>query len=226
MGWIISQAMVQHCENLRYSQGQVAGSLAGTCWAGAQSAPSSGNPTPQAYLSPDKMKAFSRLSRSGMTCKLLTDGHGEALLMSFLAASRVRTLAARGVVPELPVSGPGSGGISLASFAKWDHDSRSWKTRQCSLLGDSTEFSETWPRTGYMCGGRAYELPTSVPRTSASGCSSSSLLPTPTTQHAAVDTRDPHRRVEMGKQIELSDAVRMLPTPRATDCCSASWRSN
>ena len=36
----------------------------------------------------------------------------------------------------------------------------------------SIEFSETWPRTGYMRGGRAYELPTSVPRISVSGCSS------------------------------------------------------
>ena len=94
-----------------------------------------------------------------------------------------------------------------------------WVTNQADLFSDLgwEPYSATWPRSGFMCGGRAYELPMSVPRTSASGCSSSLLLPTPTTQHVAVDTRDPHRRVEMGKQIELSDAVRMLPTPRATD---------
>ena len=86
------------------------------------------------------------------------------------------------------------------------------------VLGDLAEdgLHARWTRT---------ELPTSVPRIGESGCSSSLLLPTPTTQHAAVDTRDPHRRVEMGKQIELSDAVRMLPTSRATDGTEADRTS-
>lgn len=109
-----------------------------------------------------------------------------------------------------------SGQMSGRRFADYDPDTRSWRMWPATGLWGSIEFSETWPRTGFMCGGRAYELPTSEHRTNGSECSSS-LLPTPTTQHAAVDTRDPWRRVEMGKQIELSDAVKMLPTPRASD---------
>jgi len=44
------------------------------------------------------------------------------------------------------------------SFAKFDHASLSWKTRQCSLLGGLEEFSETWPEWGWMRGGECSEL--------------------------------------------------------------------
>jgi hypothetical protein len=67
-----------------------------TCSDGEPSAPSSENPTPQAYLSPDRMTAFCRLSRFGMTFAPLTDGLGAELLMWFLEASRARTSAQQG----------------------------------------------------------------------------------------------------------------------------------
>ena len=73
MSWLFSQALVEE-----YSEG--------ISLDGAQSAQSSGKPTQQAYCAPDKMTAFSRLSRFGMTYKPLTATHGEALLMSYLAA--------------------------------------------------------------------------------------------------------------------------------------------
>jgi hypothetical protein len=44
-------------------------------------------------------------------------------------------------------------------------------------LWGSIEYSQTLPKTGYMSGGRLYELPTSATATDANGCSS--LLPTP-----------------------------------------------
>lgn len=54
-----------------------------------------------------------------------------------------------------------------------------WVTDQADLFSDLgwERFSGTWPRSGYMCDGRAYELPTSVPATDGNGCSS--LFPTP-----------------------------------------------
>lgn len=59
---------------------------------------------------------------------------------------------------------PGSGadyGLRCAeSFAKYDRDSRLWKTYQPSLLGDLIEFSETWPTWGTMRGGACWELMT------------------------------------------------------------------
>jgi hypothetical protein len=55
----------------------------------------SGNPTQQAYCSPDKMTECSRLSRYGMTYKPLTEDRGEELLMSYLAAFHARHLRSR-----------------------------------------------------------------------------------------------------------------------------------
>jgi len=77
MSWLFSQALVEE-----YSE---ASSLDG-----AQSAQSSGSHTQQAYCAPDKMTAFSRLSRFGMTYKVLEESHGEALLMSYLEAFRAK----------------------------------------------------------------------------------------------------------------------------------------
>ena len=83
MSWLFSQALVEE-----YSE---ASSLDG-----AQSAQLSGKPTQQAYCAPDKMTAFSRLSRFGMTYKPLTATHGQALLMSYLAAFHAKTSQPRG----------------------------------------------------------------------------------------------------------------------------------
>jgi hypothetical protein len=83
MSWLFSQALVA-----AYS--------ADTSSAGEPSAPSNGNPIPQAYCAPDKMTAFSRLSRFGMTYAPLTATHGEAVLTSYLAAFPVRTSAPLG----------------------------------------------------------------------------------------------------------------------------------
>ena len=73
MSWLYSRALVE-----AFSEAN--------CLDGEQSVPSSGNPTPQAYLPPDRMTAFSRPSRFGMTFAPLTADIGEALLTSYLAA--------------------------------------------------------------------------------------------------------------------------------------------
>jgi hypothetical protein len=73
-----------------YSQALVAAYSAANCSAGAPSAPSSGTPTPQAYLSPDRMTAFSRLSRFGMTFAPLTERLGADVLTWFLAGFPAR----------------------------------------------------------------------------------------------------------------------------------------
>ena len=78
MSWLFSRALVAEY-------------LADICSDGEPSAPSSGNPIQQAYLSHGKTTDFSRISRFGMTFKPLTDAHGEALLTSYLAASLART---------------------------------------------------------------------------------------------------------------------------------------
>lgn len=104
----------------------------------------------------------------------------ELPLTSSAAGSRVRTLAmrepGRGLMARVAAFGPKCAGW-LASF---DPSSFSWRTSQLSLteiggLGLAV-FSETWPRSGLMRSGIAYQLPQLAPLTSGIGSGS---WPTP-----------------------------------------------
>jgi hypothetical protein len=146
MSWLFSQALVEaYSEDISLD--------------GEQSAPLNGNPTQQAYLSPDKMTDFSRLSRFGMTFKPLTADRGEDLLMSYLEDFHVKTSAAPGAEPESQVRDQECGNTWLASLAKYDHVTSMWKTAQCSLLEDLEQSLETWPRWGLMRNGECWEQP-------------------------------------------------------------------
>ena len=78
MSWLFSQALVEEY-------------LGDTSLDGEQSAPLSGSNTQLAYCAPDKMMAFSRLSRFGMTYKPLTANLGEELLTLYLEGFHART---------------------------------------------------------------------------------------------------------------------------------------
>jgi hypothetical protein len=143
MSWLFSQALVEE-----YSE---ANSLDG-----AQSAQSSGSHTQQAYCAPDKMTAFSRLSRFGMTYKPLMESHGQALLMSYLAAFPAKTFPQRGGGEGLMAKDQECGEKWHGSFTKFSPDSSSWKTHQFSLLEGLEEFSETWPKWGLMRNGECW----------------------------------------------------------------------
>ena len=140
-----------------YSQALVAEYLGENFLDGEQSAPLNGNPIQQAYCAPDKMTGFSRISRFGMTFKPLTEDLGKELLTLYLADFHAKTLAQQEKAWELTESDQGCGEKWRASFTKYDPDSSSWKTHQCSLLGDLDEFSETWPQWGLMRDGECWE---------------------------------------------------------------------
>ena len=144
MSWLFSQALVEE-----FSQ---ANSLDGE-----QFVPSSGNPIPQAYLSPDKMTEFSRLSRFGMTFKPLTESRGEELLTLYLEDFHAKTYQGQEKEQASTESEAGCGEKWRASFTKYDPSMRLWKTHQCSLLGDLELFSETWPQWGLMRDGECWE---------------------------------------------------------------------
>jgi len=147
MSWLYSRVLVEEY-------------LGDTSWDGEQSALLSGKPIPQAYCALDKMTDFSRLSRFGMTFKPLTESLGEALLMSYRAGFLAKTSAQEEKEKELTESEVECGEKWHGSFTKYDLDSCSWKTHQCSLLGDLEEFSETWPQWGLMRNGECWELQT------------------------------------------------------------------
>lgn len=117
MSWLYSRALVEE-----YSQA--------TCSDGEQSLPLSTQPIPRAYLSPDRMTDFSRISRFGMTFGPLTDSHGEALLTWYLAGSRAKRSA-------LPLEGQTTqqtfGPTCVASSERLSQDASSPRTLQSEL---------------------------------------------------------------------------------------------
>lgn len=97
--------------------------------------------------------------------------------MSSVADSHVRTSAASAAASALTANGLDFGLNLRDSFASYDPDTRSWKTRRVYLNGDSEEYLETWPMRGMTQSGRAYELSISARHITGRG---SLLLPTPT----------------------------------------------
>ena len=140
-----------------YSQALVVEYLAASCSDGAPFAPLSGKPTPQAYCAPDRTTAHSRLSRFGMTCAPLTEDRGAELLTWYLAAFHAKTSAQQAEAQELRVKDRDCGVSLPGLLAKYDHDTRSWKTAQCLLSGDSEKYSVTWPKSGMMRSGVCWE---------------------------------------------------------------------
>ena len=157
MSWLFSQVLVEEYLGENFSDGE-------------QSAPLNGNPTQQAYCAPDKMTDFSRLSRFGMTYKPLTESRGEELLTLFRAGFHAKTSQQPEKAQDLKESAAECGITWRGWLAKYDPNSCSWKTAQCSLLGEEPESLATLPKWGMTVDGLLWELPTLEPITKGTGC--------------------------------------------------------
>lgn len=146
------------------------------CLAGALSAPSSGQSPQEMSSLPDKMTESSNHSQSGTMCKPSMESHGVGWWMSSLAASRAKTSAQPETAPVSTVKEVECGSTWHGSLAKWDRDSRSWKTRELSLFGGLETFSGTWPNWGIMLHGESFRVETLEHDTSVKGSGS---WPTP-----------------------------------------------
>ena len=144
MSWLFSRALVEE-----FSEA--------TCSDGEQSAQLKETLTQQAYLSPDKMTAFSRLSRYGMTFAPLTEDLGADLLTWFLADSRVRTYQLLAMEPALMESDQGYGERWRESSARYDLHMHSWKTVNCLFPEDLPWSSVILPKSGMCVGGFLYQ---------------------------------------------------------------------
>lgn len=140
---------------------------------------------------------------------LLSDSGKEDRNSPFAAGSRncARTSAQqeRGLV--LVESEADSGPKWHGSFARYDQDSSSWKTAQCSLVEGLDEFSETWPKWGSMRNGVAYQRPTPEHLTSEK---ESGLWQTPVADDA-VDRKK--GKWNSRGEPKLSAQVILWPTP-------------
>jgi len=144
MSWLFSQALAEE-----YS--------AGTCLDGAQFAQLNVMPTPHKFWRSDKMMEFSSLSRFGLTLNLLTEDHGEGLLMSYLEGFPART-------SHQPVEEQESMELSHRCGHKWQESSTkfdpftlTWKTHLCLLEKDLPESSVTLPKLGLTVDGVVFQ---------------------------------------------------------------------
>jgi DNA (cytosine-5)-methyltransferase 1 len=204
MSWLFSRALVAEYLGENFSDGE-------------QCAPLSGKPIPQAYCAPDKMTAFSKLSRFGMTYAPLTESRGEELLTLYLAAFRVPTFPQQEKEQELMEKPLECGEKWRGSFTKYDPDTSLWRTHQCSLLGDLEEFSETWPQWGLMRNGECWEQRTLEHRIRGTGFG---LSPNGVDSFHTPNTTG----LDGGSNSRKALKKRLLPTPVSID--SGSGRFN
>jgi hypothetical protein len=167
----------------------------------------SGSPMPQAYLCSDKMMGFSRLSRFGMTFKPLTADRGEAVLMSYLEAFRAKTSPQQEREPESKVSDQACGERWHGWLAKFDPDTSTLRTAQCSLLEGEPELLQTLPRSGITLSGTLWERQTLVRRISETESGLwQKTFPTPTVSDAMGAGRNgPRKDRKDGNVSSLKD---------------------
>lgn len=206
-----------------FSQAAVAAFSADHCSVGEPFAQLNVMPTAQPFWRNGKAMDACRFSRFGLTLRVLTADHGKALLMWFREAFLVRTSVSQAPETDSMVSAPASGVKWLASFARLNPDTSSWKTAQCSLLEEFTEFSQTWPSSGSMLSGECWERPMLELSTSED---ESGFLPTPVT----LDTGSRFNRSQSeGAQLRptLGAMARfdLWPTPTAGDGRSSGSRN-
>jgi len=173
--------LIADSENSPCSPELVEASSEGISWDGAAFAPSKSKTTLGEYCLPDSETESSRASRSGMTLRRLTGPNGAGELTWYRGDSPVRTYLAPEGVRDSAADAPDYGPRWRESLARYNPDTYSWRTAQCSLLGGLTEFSGTWPRWGMMRDGECFPLPTLAHVTSVRGCFS---LPTVTASWA------------------------------------------
>lgn len=100
-----------------------------------------------------------RDSQSGMMSEPSTERRGEESPMSCVAASRARTS-----VPQIQTATDSMANEAdcgekwHGSFARFDRDTSSWRTHQCSLFGGWEAYSETWPEWGIMLHGASWAV--------------------------------------------------------------------
>ena len=157
------------------------------------------NPIADESCSNGNETASCQSSQFGMMSAPLTESLGEEKSMSFAEVSHAKTSALQEAGQDSAESEADCGQKWPESLAKYDLDSRSWKTHQCLLFEDSTECLETFPRWGMTQGGELWELPMLAHLIEENGSGS---LPTP---RAAVSRQKKFyiRKNAMGNLEEL-----------------------
>jgi hypothetical protein len=99
-------------------------------------------------------------SLSGTTYEHSMESLGEEKSMSSQAVFHARTLVPQEKAQDLMESDQDFGEKWQGSFAKYNPDTHSLRTHQCSLFEDSTEYCVTLPKWGLMLDGELWEQQT------------------------------------------------------------------
>jgi hypothetical protein len=165
-------------------------------------------PTPHKFWRNDKTMEFSKLSQFGLTCKLLTENLGGELLTLYLAGFRAKTSAVPEEVQGLTEIEADYGENLQGLLARYDPDTHSLKTAQCSLFADLIESSVILHRWGILQNGALYPHPISGLGTNDKEYG---LWPTPTASQRGDCPSERARRSPC-----LASMVK-YPTPQASD---------
>lgn len=209
MSWLYSQALVEEYSEVRYSDG-------------GPFVPWKLKNIHVGYSCSDRTTAASLLSRFGMILQPsgpITPNAAASLPTSdelqiswlFPAASHARISAWLERVKVSAANAAAYGEKCGGWFAKYDLPSSTWKTAQCSLLGELTEFSGSFPRWGIMLSGVCWELMTLALTTAEKEYGS---WPTP----CVADTFTGNLKSSQQKpgslhSVTLAQKVQMFPTP-------------
>lgn len=144
MSWLFSQALVEEY-------------LPGTCWDGAPCAPLNVMPTQHRFWRNDRPMEYSRLSRFGLTCALLTADLGEELLTWFREDFLARTYQPQDKASELRVPDLLCGGKWQELSERYDLQSSTWRTHRCLWEEALPWSSVSLPKWGLTLSGELWE---------------------------------------------------------------------
>ncbi len=196
MSWLFSQALAEEFS-------------AATCSDGKQYAQLNVMPTPHKFSRNDKMMEFSDLSRFGLTCAVLTENHGEELLMSFLAAFHAKTSAQMVMVPALTDEDRDCGLKWRELPVRFDLNSSAWKIHHDSEEKVLPWSSVTLPKWGMAASGFVFQHPTAERPMKETGCG---LWPT---AKATIRGDCPSERLR--RTPDLPSAIKMRPLPDGSE---------
>ena len=129
----------------------------------------------------------------GMTFAPLTDCLGKEKSMLSAEDSLAQTSALQAEAQDLMENNPQCGITWRGWLAKFDQDSYSWKTAQCSFIEVSGESLETFPQSGMTRNGLLWEQPMLAHRINATA---SGLWRTPHTGGGHLDCSKKARIIE------------------------------
>lgn len=174
-------------------------------------------------------------SRYGTISRPSTAGHGEDSLISSAADSPVKTSASQERAQVSKGRDQGSGMKCRELLARFDRNTSSWRTLQCSLFAEEPESLETLPSWGMTADGELWELtmPERLTEGSESGYWRTPVAADASNREFYCNSRgEPNlsgqvKVAPIGNPPSVSEGKvrRMLPTPTCSDARTANMKS-